>query len=43
MRDPFERLVELIEELYDEADRTRKKIATEWTWTPCEDDNDETE
>ena len=42
MRDPFERLVELIEELYDEAHRARKKIATEWTWTP-EDDNDETE
>ena len=40
MRDPFERLVELIEELYDEADRTRKQIAN--YWIPVEDD-DETE
>jgi len=40
MRNPFERLVELIAESNDEAERTRKKIGT--VWTPCEDD-DETE
>ena len=49
MENPFERLVELIAEyglfcspkLNDEAEGTRKKIGT--VWTPCEDDNDETE
>jgi len=41
MRNPFERLVELIAESNDEAERIRKKIGT--VWTPCEDDNDETE
>ena len=40
MRNPFERLVELIAESNDEAERTRKKIGT--VWTPVEDD-DETE
>lgn len=49
MENPFERLVELIAEynlfrsptVNDEVERTRKKIGT--VWTPCEDDNDETE
>ena len=40
MRNPFERLVELIAESNDEAEKSRKKIRT--IWTPWEDD-DETE
>lgn len=40
MKNPFERLVELIAESNDEAERTRKKIGT--VWTPSEDE-DETE
>ena len=40
MRNPFERLAELIAESNDKAEETRNKIRT--VWTPVEDD-DETE
>ena len=40
MRNPFERLVELIAEMNDEAERTREKIRAVWTPVETEDENE---
>jgi hypothetical protein len=40
MKNPFERLVELIAESNDEAERIRKKIGTVWTPVETEDENE---